>query len=204
MASRTRKRRSSGLLKWMGIVFLALVVIGVLANLFGDKSEDTASDSASEDTVAVENNGEHLIDEFIASYNAAADVDITDTSTFDPQDRESGHYRTEYRLGAWEGSIGMAGSIGESTIDIVCYGSHGGYAENKDLRVYVTAASTDELMSIFRVAAKAMDDSVTEEELQEVVDHVAEYGEYNPFNIGEMEPGTIFTSSGELMLSKNG
>lgn len=200
------------------VVALALL-LSLLAGCSGgvstEKSEESkeeqveqneeSSEVTSEEEQVVEDSGVTIINNFIDAYNAVAEVQITDALSFDPQDEESGHYRTEFRLGAWDGSVGTTATIGDSSIDIVSYGSHGGFFENKDLRIYVTSPSVDELFEIFRIAAKVMDETVTDEEIQEVIHHVNEYGDDNGFIIGDMEPGTIFTRKiCEMMLTVNG
>ncbi len=164
------------------------------------------SNGVNEEEQAVEASGDTIINDFIAAYNNVAEVQITNTSSFEPQDKESGHYRTEFRLGAWNGSVGTTAAIGNSAIDIVCYGSHGGIYENKNLRIYVTSPSVDEIFEIFKIATKVLDDTVTGEEIQEVIDDVNEYGDYNGFVIGNMEPGTIIISKDgcEMMLTIEG
>lgn len=47
MASRSRRRKSRGWVKWVGIVFLAMIVIGVIGNLLGIKPEETPSRTVS-------------------------------------------------------------------------------------------------------------------------------------------------------------
>lgn len=142
-----------------------------------------------------------IIDNFVDSFNKLSENPITNRAKFDPKDRESGHYRTEYRLGAWDGSIGETASIGELDIDIVNYGSHGGYYENEDLRVYISADTTEEIITIFPIAAKAMDSTVTDEEIQEVIDYVNEWGDKNGLLIGNLS-GYILSHQhySELML----
>ena len=145
-----------------------------------DVDENTSGEAKSEVTE------KSIIDTFVESFNELSETPITNRVKFDPKDKESGHYRTEYRLGAWDGSVGESASIGELDIDIVNYGSHGGYYENEDLRVYISADTTEEIITIFPIVAKAMDSTVTDEEIQEVIDHVNEWGYENGLLIGEL------------------
>lgn len=143
-----------------------------------------------------------LIDKFTTAFNELSETPITERTSFDPTDRESGYYRTEYRLDDWDGSIGEVGKIGENTIEITNYGLCGGfYDENDDLRVYVTADTTEEILEIFPLVAKAMDKTVTDEEIQEVIDYVNEWGDKNGLYIGELS-GLILSKQNytELML----
>lgn len=154
-----------------------------------EKTEDTATSST-------------LIDKFVTNFNKLSDTPITEREPFNPTDRDSGFYRTEYRLGAWEGSVGEIGKIGEHRVEITNYGSHGGfYDSNDDLRIYVTTSTVEEILAIFPLVAKAMDSTVTDEEIQEVIDYVNEWGDKNGLYIGELS-GTIFSHQNyaQLML----
>lgn len=131
------------------------------------------------------------INNFISKYNETTKAKISNLTSFEPTDKNDEHYKTEFRLGAFDGSIGMSGKIKNSDIDIINYGSHGGYFSNDKLRIYVTSNSLDELFSIFKNASKTMDDSITTKDLQDVIDYVNEMGDYNGFIIGKLEPGTI-------------
>lgn len=145
-----------------------------------DDDENTSEEVKSEVTE------KSIIDTFVESFNELSETPITNRVKFDPKDKENGHYRTEYRLSAWDGSVGETAFIGKLDIDIVNYGSHGGYYENEDLRVYISADTTEEIIAIFPIVAKAMDSTVTDEEIQEVIDHVNEWGDKNGLLIGEL------------------
>ena len=160
----------------------------------GDKTvsdETETSDDSNKDT------SKSYIEDFVSNYNKIAKTPITDRIKFDPKDRESGYYRTEYRLTAWDGSIGEAAKIGSAEIEMVNYGSYGGYYENNSFRIYVTADSVEEILDIFSVAAKVMDPEITDAEIQETIADVKEYGSKNGLTIGDLSGYILQT---EMML----
>ena len=153
--------------------------------------ETETSDDSNKDT------SKSYIEDFVSNYNKIAKTPITDRIKFDPKDRESGYYRTEYRLTAWDGSIGEAAKIGSAEIEMVNYGSYGGYYENNSFRIYVTADSVEEILGIFSAAAKVMDPEITDAEIQETIADVKEYGSKNGLTIGDLSGYILQT---EMML----
>ena len=153
--------------------------------------ETETSDDSNKDT------SKSYIEDFVSNYNKIAKTPITDRIKFDPKDRESGYYRTEYRLTAWDGSIGEAAKIGSAEIAMVNYGSYGGYYENNSFRIYVTADSVEEILDIFSAAAKVMDPEITDAEIQETIADVKEYGSKNGLTIGDLSGYILQT---EMML----
>lgn len=116
-----------------------------------------------------------LIDKFVTTFNELSSTPITERTSFEPTDRESGYYRHEYRLDDWDGSVGEVGKIGEHTIEITNYGLCGGfYDENNYLRVYLTTTTIEEMTDKIPALVKALDSSVTEEEIKEVQDGISE------------------------------
>lgn len=89
---------------------------------------------------------------------------IGNLTTFDPQDRDSGHYRTEYRLGAYAASKGAAGGVGDMTIDMIEYGGYGDAEKNTSFRVYLTGPKSS-VIAAYPAMAKAMDPSLSDDDI---------------------------------------
>ena len=84
-----------------------------------DKQEQATQESKVE-APAIE---QTMVDVFIEGYNATAPTPISEAVKVDVTDQTSGHYRTEFRLGAFKDSIAKTGKIGDIAIDIVNCGS---------------------------------------------------------------------------------
>ena len=121
-----------------------------------DASTDKNPQSKGE-TESTEETPESYIEQFVENYNKVASKPIENRKEFDPKNQDSGYYRTEYRLTAWDGSTGEAATIGNVKIEMVNYGSYGGYGDNDEFRVYATADTVDELLLIFPDMAKVLD-----------------------------------------------
>lgn len=134
-----------------------------------------------------------MVDAFIDGYNQTAPTPITDAVEVDVTDKESGHYRTEFRLGAFKDSIAKTGNIGDIVIDIVNYG-----LSKDELRIYVNGIDVEQAKEIIQYASPVMDSNVTAEEIQSVLDYLDEYGDANGKYYGSL--GLVF-SGDELMIT---
>lgn len=151
-------------------------------------SEETATtDSSSVETEKIEKT-----DGFIEQYNQVAPTPITDISEVDVTDKESGHYRTEFRLSAFSDSYAKTGYIADSAIDIVSYGWL-----DVDIRVYVTGADLDRAKEVIKAASPVLDSDLTESDVQEVLDYLDEHKSANGYYYGKI--GLLYDGS-ELML----
>lgn len=151
-------------------------------------SEETATtDSSSVETEKIEKT-----DGFIDQYNQVAPTPITDISEVDVTDKESGHYRTEFRLSAFSDSYAKTGYIADSAIDIVSYGWL-----DVDIRVYVSGADLDRAKEVIKAASPILDSDLTESDIQEVLDYLDENKSANGYYYGKI--GLLYLGS-ELML----
>ena len=151
-------------------------------------SEETATtDSSSVETEKIEKT-----DGFIEQYNQVAPTPITDISEVDVTDKESGHYRTEFRLSAFSDSYAKTGYIADSAIDIVSYGWL-----DVDIRVYVTGVDLDRAKEVIKAASPVLDSDLTESDVQEVLDYLDEHKSANGYYYGKI--GLLYDGS-ELML----
>lgn len=151
-------------------------------------SEETATtDSSSVEIEKIEKT-----DGFIEQYNQVAPTPITDISEVDVTDKESGHYRTEFRLSAFSDSYAKTGYIADSAIDIVSYGWL-----DVDIRVYVTGADLDRAKEVIKAASPVLDSDLTESDVQEVLDYLDEHKSANGYYYGKI--GLLYDGS-ELML----
>lgn len=157
----------------------------------------TPESSISEETVSTDSSvGEpekiEKTDAFIEQYNQVAPTPITDINDVNVTNKESGHYRTEFRLGAFSDSYAKTGHIGDSVIDIVSYGW-----THDDIRVYVSGADLDRAKEVIKAASPILDSDLTESDIQEVLDYLDENKSANGYYYGKI--GLLYIGS-ELML----
>lgn len=150
-------------------------------------SEETATTASSLETERIEKT-----DGFIEQYNQVAPTPITDISEVDVTDKESGHYRTEFRLSAFSDSYAKTGYIADSAIDIVSYGWL-----DVNIRVYVSGADLDRAKEVIKTASPILDSDLTESDIQEVLDYLDENKSANGYYYGKI--GLLYIGS-DLML----
>ena len=121
------------------------------------------------------------VDNFIEQYNMIASTPITDIIEIDITDKESGHYRTEFRLGAFSDSYAKTGKIGDTTIDIVGYGWN-----NDNLRLYVDSADLALIKEIIEAASPILDPMVSEADVQAALEYLDEHQEANGYYYGDI------------------
>lgn len=122
-----------------------------------------------------------MVDSFIEEYNATAPTPITNAVEVDITDEESEHYRTEFRLGAFQDSIAKTGNIGDIVIDIVNCGW-----QKDELRIYADNITPEQAVEIVKYAAPVMDPDVPSDELQDVRDYLSGTKDYHNGYFGNL------------------
>ena len=128
-----------------------------------DTQEQPLEEPTTEETIVEQS----MVDIFIEEYNATAPTPIVDAVEIDVTDQASGHYRTEFRLGAFEDSIAKTGKIGDIVFDVVNCGW-----QHDELRVYADGITPEQAAEIVKYAAPIMDPDVPSDDLQDVLDYL--------------------------------
>lgn len=156
----------------------------------GNEAEQSTEKSNVDEPVVEQS----MVDVFIEEYNVTAPNPITDAVEVNVTDKESGHYRTEFRLGAFEDSIAKTGKIGDIIIDIVNCGW-----QHDELRIYADGITPEQAVEIVKYAAPVMDPDVPSEELQDVLDFLSGTNDYHNGYFGDLCM-TFNEIHGQLML----
>lgn len=131
-------------------------------------------------------------DKFAKSFEVLYGTPITERTSFDLMDKNNAFYKAEYKQEIWQGATGESGKIGEHSVAIINFGSAGQEgAENKKLRVCVNAATVEEAIEMFPSVVRALDSKAPEQEIQELIDHLNEWGVKNGLFVGRLK-GTFF------------
>lgn len=134
------------------------------------------------------------IDVFIEAFNQVAATPITEVAEIDIFDREGGHYRTEFRLSAFEGATAKSGKIGTAVLDVINCGR-----AKDELRIYADGLEGEQAAEIVTYAAPIMDPDLSADELQEVLDYLNGVSDYHNGYFGTLCV-TFNRISGEFML----
>lgn len=121
---------------------------------------------------------DEMITSFANEFNANSTTALEFVEAFTPSDRESGHYRTEFRLGAYSEAVGMSYRYGEATVDIIARKPTFG---NGVIRIYMDGASLEQCEQMIWTASPIMDRTAGAEDVQTAVDYVDERKEANGY-----------------------
>ena len=122
-----------------------------------------------------------MVDLFIDEYNKAAATPITDISEIDVTNKESGHYRTEFRLGAFADAYAKMGLIGDIVVDIVGYGW-----DKEDIRIYADEISLEQTKEIIKISSPILDETLSDSDIQDVMSYLDENQEENGYYYGDI------------------
>lgn len=124
-----------------------------------------------------------LIDDFVEEYNSVADNKITNTTNYDIHEE---HYRTEYRLQAFNESVGTFGEATDSTFEIIASKPgmfSSGTLTYRNLRIYGSFNDEDDAKKALETIIPIIDPSITVEMIQD------EYSEYRPDELNTLIKG---------------
>lgn len=124
---------------------------------------------------------ESLVDDFILKYNESASTPFTDVTEVNITDKESGHYRVEFRLSAYSNSYAKTGYLGDAAVDVISYGY-----DNSDIRIYADGISLEQAKEIVKTASPILDDELSDSDLQQVLVDMDEKGELNGYYYGKI------------------
>lgn len=140
--------------------------------------------------------------QFIFSkYNTQATEKLVFVEDFIPSNKESGHYRTEFRLTAYNDAIGKSYLLGDKVVDLVASPTIFGEIE---FRVYTNDISFEQVIALIQGMSPIMDENLAASELQETITEVTTKKTANGYYYGEL--GIILfgsDSSGYELMIKN-
>lgn len=181
------------------ILWLVILIIGLL----------NPNDATNTDTNNINNNGTKQVEKevkvneaFIEKYNLTSSSKIENITSYDAQNKESGYYRTEFRLNAFKNNSSIHGMIGSSTIDLINYGSLG---EKDKFRLYASTDNEEQMKEIFKKAINIIDRSISDEKINEEINDAIKTHDNRFVLGGNVDSGYIMTSKGkwEILIDSN-
>ena len=145
-----------------------------------DPSQDTADLIKDEEPIQ-EPDVNTLVCSFVTAYNDAATAQISNVTEVNVTDKESGHYRTEFRLGAFSNSYAVTGNIDDVNIDIVGYGW-----SKDDIRLYADDISLEQAVEITKISIPILDKTASESDIQVTLSDMENGDELNGYYCGNV------------------
>ena len=156
-------------------------------NFFGDTAESQPNNDASTEGAQAESK----IDRFVSEFNSTSETQLVFVEEFTPNNRESGHYRTEFRLNAYDNAIGKSFDFNGTVVEII---ERKPMIGDTVMRVYMDGATLDQCKELLTKAAPIMDETATSDDVQEAVEYISERKEAN---------GYYFANLGLLLLGND-
>lgn len=154
---------------------------------------NTDSVSKTEETQASGNNGtvpgeskpeEITIESLVASYNSVAKNHLEYFEDFEIQNRESSHYRVEYRLSAYETAVGKSYKMSGQIVDILMVPDN--WANKMDYRLYTDGATIDQCFELIKGFSPLFDPSISETTINETLEYLNETKDTSGYHYGEL------------------
>lgn len=184
-----RKKDMKPALKY-GIIATAWIIY-LFIGLFGDSENTNKTPSNQTDNVQIEqtmnetqeeivdstesknsevaNNLNSYISNIIEQYNSQATEKLVFVENFTPSDKSSSHYRTEFRLGAYDDAIGKSYLLGDKVVDLVASKT---IMEDVNFRVYTTDVSLEQVKALMQGMSPLMDKTLSAADLNAAINEV--------------------------------
>ena len=152
----------------LSIVLRVLIVIAgwilffflVSGSLFSAQKEEVRSNETQASAVAekADRGNFAICDEFVQAFNETSGMTIQDAKDVENvSKRNSGYYRTEYRLAAFADAVAIVGRVeGFGQIEIVSYRHKDLAKKKRDLRVYADVKDKNQAATMFRAVANVL------------------------------------------------
>ena len=102
---------------------------------------------------------------------------------FTPSDKESDHYRVEFRLNAYKDAIGKSFEYGDAIVDIVYRKPAWG---DGLIRIYMDGATLDQCKEMLSKAGPIMDETATNEDIQKAIEYISKNKEANGYSFANL------------------
>lgn len=149
-----------------------------------ENKETTESTKPSEEnTEDKEIDADSYILNIVEEYNSQATEQLVFVEDFTPSDKNSGHYRTEFRLGAYDNAVGKSYLLGDKVVDLVASKT---YMGDLNFRVYTNNTSLEQVKALMQGMSPLMDESLSAVDLNEAINEVDTKKTANGYYYGEL------------------
>ena len=188
-----------GIIAGVWIFFLVIGLVSGNSNndvSQSDNSNYTKSAQVEQETVAYitdpsvkETTGENddilnkYISDIVCQYNDNSSEQLVFVEDFTPADKESGHYRKEFRLAAYNEAVGKSYLLGDKVVDIVTTQT---IFDEITCRVYTNDTSLEQVVALLQGFSPILDEDLTAIELQTAINEVSKEKTANGHNFGDL------------------
>ena len=150
----------------------------------GTNAETQPSGSQESSEQPTEPTKESVIDDFVNAFNAVSVNKLEYSEDFIVSSKDSGHYRTEFRLNAYSDAVGKSYRFNDQTVDIVS--TQGLISGNIDVRIYANNLTLNQCIELIQYASPLLDPTMADTVVAETITRVSEKKEANGYYYGEL------------------
>ena len=151
-------------------------------------SDNQSNQTENKNKDSVKESNENAIKNFVKKYNESAPTKLEFFESFEVQSNSNSHYKTEFRLPAYEDAVGLSYTVNGQSIDFVAKSDYFGKTH---VRIYCDSATLDQCIEIIRYASPVFDPALDESEIEKAVEYVSENKEANGYYYGDV--GLVMT-----------
>lgn len=119
----------------------------------------------------------------VEQYNSQATEQLAFVEDFTPSDKSSSHYRTEFRLGAYDDAVGKSYLLGDKVVDLVASETIMGDVK---FRVYTNDISLEQVKALIQGMSPLMDETLSAADLNAALNEVETNKTANGYYYGEL------------------
>ena len=187
--------------KWWFWLLIIIIIIIILGNILNNNSDSIDTHNYAniynENIISLEVNSDNsllFIDQFIENYNNISKNKITNIENFNVQDKNSNHYRVEFRLNSFNDSIGKTGLILDNLIDLIDYSD----TYSKRIRIYATLYNNEILKDLLESSIHSLNIQVDSQDLEDIYN-----SNTGNFLIGPNDEVKVYIEKYEIMIDFN-
>lgn len=126
---------------------------------------------------------EGAIKNLVNGFNNASENKLEYVEDFVVSDKDSGHYRTEFRLNAYSNAVGKSYEFEGQVVDIVSTQSISG---DVDIRIYTDGATLAQCEALVQYASKILDSTMSDKTITDTIAYMEDKKEANGYYYGEL------------------
>jgi len=124
-----------------------------------------------------------MIDSITVKYNSRSTEQLSFLEDFTPQDKNSSHYRTEFRLTAYNDAIGKSYLLGDKMVDIIASPDIFG---DVSFRVYTNDVSLEQAIALVQGMSPILDETLSANDLAATITEISDKKTANGYYYGEL------------------
>lgn len=125
----------------------------------------------------------NYIDSLIVDFNVHAEEQLIYVEDFTPSDKDSTHYKTEFRLTTYKDAVGKSYSMGDDVVDIVVIPTYSGDTQS---RVYTYTKSLSRVEALIKGFSPLLDTDMKASDLNDAIVKIENDKEANGYYFGDL------------------